>query len=80
MPFGLTNEPATFMRVMTQMLQPLLGVCAIVYFYDRLVYSKTLNDHVKHLQFVFKLLRRDKFYANTKKCTFAVSYIFLGMW
>ena len=72
MPFGLTNAPTTFMRVMTQMLQPLLGVCAVVYFDDILVYSKTLNDHVNHLQSVFELLRRDKFYANTRKCTFVV--------
>ena len=48
------------------------------YFDDVLVHSKTLN-HVNHLQSVFELLRRDKFYANTKKCTFAISKVgFLG--
>ena len=79
MPFGLTNAPATFMRVMTQMLQPLLGVCVVVYFDDILAYRKTLNDHVNHLQSVFELLRRNKFYANTRKCTFVVSKVgFLG--
>ena len=57
----------------------MLGVCAVVYFDDILVYSKTLNDHVNHLQSVFELLRRDKFYVNTKKCTFVVSKVgFLG--
>ena len=79
MPFGLTNAPSTFMRVMTQMLQPVLGVCAMVYFNDILIYSKSLNDHLEHLKRVFKLLREYKFYANTKKCTFATNQVgFLG--
>uniref|UniRef100_A0A2N9HUX4 Reverse transcriptase n=1 Tax=Fagus sylvatica TaxID=28930 RepID=A0A2N9HUX4_FAGSY len=79
MPFGLTNAPSTFMRVMTEMLRPVLGLCAVVYFDDILVYSKSLADHIQHLEGVFKLLREYKFYANTKKCTFATNQVgFLG--
>ena len=79
MPFGLTNAPSTFMRVMTQMLQPVLGICAVVYFDDILVYSKTLDEYVRHLKKVFELLREYKLCANTKKCTFATDQVgFLG--
>ena len=51
----------------------------MVYFDDILVYSKSLNDHVEHLRRVFELLREYKFYANTKKCSFATDQVgFLG--
>jgi hypothetical protein len=75
MPFGLTNAPSTFMRVMTKMLQPLLGLCVVVYFDDIFIYSRCLEDHLSHLQQVFDILRREKFYGNFKKCSFAVDQV-----
>jgi hypothetical protein len=79
MPFGLTNALSTFMRVMNQFLQLLIGVCVVVYFDNILSYSKTLEDHVMHLRRVFELLREKKLYANLKKCSFCVNAVtFLG--
>ena len=57
MSFGLTNAPAAFMDLMNRVFKPYLDKFVIVFIDDILVYSRTREEHVKHLEMVLKILR-----------------------
>jgi hypothetical protein len=78
MSFGLTGAPNSFQGAMNNTLKPLLRKCVIVFFDDILVYSSSYEDHLQHLQQVFKLLSKDQWLIKSSMCRFAqqsISYL-----
>ena len=55
LPFGLSNAVSAFQRTMETVLEGLPNVR--VYLDDIMVYSTTLDDHIQHLESVFKKLK-----------------------
>lgn len=79
MPFGLCNAPATFQRMMNDVFRDCLDKFVLVYLDDVLIFSKTAEEHERHVRQVLELLRKHKLYAKLKKCEFGRTSIeFLG--
>ena len=79
MPFRLKNAGATYQRMMTKMIEPLLGKNIEVYIDDMVVKSKAESEHTNDLGNIFEILRRHKLRLNASKCSFGVgSGKFLG--
>ncbi|KAE8992611.1 Transposon Tf2-6 polyprotein [Phytophthora fragariae] len=80
MPQGLKNAPATFNRMVSNLLRPYRD-CAPSYFDDIFIHSHAADGmtdvemHLQHLRQVFEVMRENKLYANLKKCIFCAPEI-----
>jgi len=59
MPFGHTNAPNTFMRLLNRVLRDCIGKFVVVYFEDILVYSSSFSLHLEHLRHVLLVLKNN---------------------
>ncbi|KAF1316466.1 putative retroelement, partial [Globisporangium splendens] len=76
-PMGLAGMPGVWSRLMCVLFGkfPFVVVCLD----DICVFSATLEEHLRYMEMVFKVLREEKLYAHRAKCKFAVQEAsFLG--
>ena len=85
MPFGLSNAPATFQRMMDVLLAGLKWNTCLVYLDDIVVFSKTIPEHLSRLEAVFLRFREAGLKFKLPKCSFfatslkVLGYIVSGM-
>ena len=78
MPFVLQNVPATFIRLVTKVFKGLEEFCE-VYLDDIMVFNRSWEAHISHLQQVLDRARLANLMLSIRKCEFANAKLyFLG--
>lgn len=70
MPFGLTNAPASFQRALDIILTNYKWKTCLVYLDDVIIYSKTPEEHIKHVDEVLTCLSSAGITLKISKCKF----------
>ena len=68
--FGLSNAPASFSRIFTNLFGDRVGKHILIYLDDVIVFSKTPEEHLTHLRDVLNVLRTNNLKAKLPKCNF----------
>jgi hypothetical protein len=79
MPFGLCNAPSTFQSLMNKILKPYLQKFVLVFFDVILIYIRTWDSHLIHVDKVLFLLQENQLFVKKTKCPFGASEVeYLG--
>jgi hypothetical protein len=71
LPFGVSNGPASFQRLVDTLLRELSGVEAFAYLDDVIVFSRTIEQHAERLGHVLERFERANLLLQPSKCEFA---------
>ena len=71
LPFGLSNSPSNFQRLMDIVLRNLVGTECFVFIDDLVIYSKTPEEHALRLENVLQRLEKANLQLHPGKCAFA---------
>ena len=77
MPVGYKNGPSIFQRIMQNVLVPFLWIFVLVYIDDIVIFSLTLEDHISHLDQVFKAIEGSGVTLSITKCHFGYQSLLL---
>ena len=77
--FGPSTGPAAWQRFIEQVLRPYLGHFCFIFLDDLIVFSKTKEEHLEHLQLIWKRLYANRIFLRLAKCKFMKTKIqYLG--
>ena len=75
MPFGICNAPSKYQEEMDKLFWDILWTFVLNYIDDTVVYSVTFEDHLKHLEEVFRQFRSINIKLHYKKCFFGFDHV-----
>jgi transposase InsO family protein len=71
LPFGISNAPSTFQKLMDELLGKIKGLECFVYLDDIIIFSSSITEHADRLENVLRKLREANLKVNLDKCTIA---------
>ena len=75
LPFGLTNAPAVFQRMVNRIFGDLYGISVIAYLDDIVVFSETREEHAKDVAMVLQRMRQQQLHIKLSNCDFFQSEV-----